>query len=200
MLLGIQPHIPNMAEEKKPLPTAEIVTGVIITIILIVFAVPRYMNWTEGSVIGSEATKLYYNLETAKNTAIKNKHKVWVVFQGNSGYMTFEDVNGNGTLDSGEPARKIKLNPKIQFGINLETPLENVWGSGSVSHPIDFGRNREKFYFKPSGKASSSGAIYLIAQADVGSSDADIRAVKIMGAVGQISVLRFSPNDSPPWK
>ena len=189
-----------MAEEKKPLPIAEIVTGVIITIILIVFAVPRLMNWTEGSAIGNEASRLYFNLARAKKTAIKNKHKVWVVFQGTSGYMTFEDVNGNGTLDKGEPSRKIKLKPGIQFGINLEPPIQNVWGSGTVSHPIDFGKSKEKFYFKPSGKANSTGAIYLIAQTGVGSSDADIRAVKVMGAVGQISVMKFSPNDSPPWK
>ena len=194
------PTPPDMAEEKKPLPIAKIVTGVIITIILIVYAVPRFMNWTEGSAIGDEASKLYYNLARAKNTAVTNKHRVWIEFQGTSGYRIFEDVNGNGTLDSGEPTRNIKLSPGIQFGINLEPPLQNVWGSGTVSHPIDFGKSRDKFCFKPSGKANRSGAIYLIAQADVGSSDADIRAVKIMGAVGQISVLRFSPNDSPPWK
>jgi Tfp pilus assembly protein FimT len=189
-----------MAEEKKPLPIAEIVTGIIIVIILVVFAVPRYMNWTEGSIIEEEATKLYYNLETAKNTAIKNKHKVWVVFQGKTGYMTFEDVNGNGSLDSGEPARKIKLNPKIKFGINREPPLQNVWGTDTVSNPIDFGRNREKFYFKPSGKANRSGAAYLIAQKDLGSGTADIRAIKVIGAIGEISVVKFSPNDSPPWE
>ena len=141
-----------MAKNKKPLPIAEIVTGIIIVIILIVFAVPRYMNWTEGSIIKDEAIKLYYNLETAKNTAMKNKHKVWVVFQGKSRYMTFEDINGNGTFDNGEPSRKIKLNPKIQFGINKEPPLQNVWGTGTVPHPIDFGKSREKFHFKPSGR------------------------------------------------
>ena len=189
-----------MAEEKKPLPIAEIVTGVIIAIILIVYALPRFMNWTEGSAIGDEASKLYYNLLRAKATAGKSKHRVWVEFQGTSGYTIFEDVNKNGTADSGEPIRKIKLRPGIQFGINLEPPIQNVWGAGTVSHPIDFGKNRDKFYFKPSGKASSSGAVYLIAQTDVGSSNADIRAVKVMGAVGQISVLRMSPGDSPPWK
>ena len=71
-----------MAEEKKPLPIAEIVTGVTIPIILIVFALPRLMNWTEGSVIGNEVSKLYYNLETTKNTAVKTKHRVWVEIPG----------------------------------------------------------------------------------------------------------------------
>ncbi len=187
-----------MAEE-KPLPIAEIVTGVIITIILIVYALPRLINWSEGSVIGDEASKLYYNLETAKNTAIKNKHRVWVEFQGASGYTIFEDTNRNGTADAGEPTRKIRLNPKIQFGINLEPPIQNVWGTGTVSRPIEFMGGGGKIYFKPSGKASSTGAVYLIAKTDVGNSDADIRALKIIGANGGISVLKISPGDFPPW-
>ncbi len=189
-----------MAEEKKPLPVAEIVTGVLIVIILIVFAVPRLMNWTEGSVIANEATKLYFNLETAKNTAIKNKHKVWVAFLGTSGYMIYEDVNGNGILDNGEPTRKIKLHPDLQFGINLEPPIQNVWGTKTISHPIDFGNDGEKIFFKPNGTISSTGAVYLIAKKDMGNSNADIRALKILGGNGEISILKISPGDSPPWK
>lgn len=189
-----------MAKEKKSLPVAEIVTGVIIAIILIVFALPRLMNWSEGSIIDKEVSRLYYNLETAKNTAVKNKHNVWVEFQGTSGYFIFEDTNRNGKVDSGEPNRKIKLNPEIQFGANLEPPIQNVWGTGTISNPIEFTRGRKKIHFQPSGKASSTGAVYLIAKKDMGNNNADIRAVKVMGAVGEISVVRISPTDLPPWK
>ncbi len=189
-----------MDEEKKPLPLAEIVTGVLITIILIVFAVPRLMNWTEGSVIGNEVTRLYYNLETAKNTAVKTKHRVWVEFQGTSAYSVFEDVNGNGTLDTGEPNRKIKLNPEIQFGVNQEPPLQNVWGTGTVSRPIEFTNRKDKIYFEPSGKASSTGAVYFITKTDIGHSNDNIQAVKIIGAVGEVSIVKLSLSDSPPWK
>jgi len=189
-----------MAEDKKPLPLAEIVTGVIIVIILIVFALPRLVNWTEGSVIGNEAAKLYYNLETAKNTAVKNKHRVWVEFQGTSGYTIFEDLNGNDTRDGGEPIRNIELNPQVQFGINLEPPIQNVWGTAAVSHPIEFVEGGSKIYFEPSGKANKTGAVYLIAKTDVGHSNAQVQTVKILGAVGDISVLKFSPGNSPPWK
>lgn len=189
-----------MAEEQKPLPIAEIVTGVIIVIILIVFAVPRLMNWSEGSITGGGASKLYYDLETAKNTAITSKHRVWIEFKGSTGYIIFEDINGNGARDSGEPLRSITLDPNIQFGVNLGMPIENVWGTGTVSRPIEFSDRKEKIYFEPSGKASSTGAIYLIAKKDMGSSNDDLRAVKIMGAIGTISVLKVSPGDSPPWK
>ena len=189
-----------MAEEKKPLPIAEIVTGVIIAIILIVYAVPRLISWTEGSAIDNEASKLYYNLTRAKNTATKNKSRVWIDFQGTSGYTIFEDTNKNGTADTGEPIRKIKLNPEIQFGVNPEPPIQNVWGTGAVSRPIEFTRGKEKIHFEPSGKASNTGAVYFIAKTDVGNSNANIRAVKIVGAVGEISVVRVSLSDSPPWK
>ena len=77
--------------EQKPIPIAEIITGVIIVIILMVVALPRFINWAEGSVIDNEASKLFYDLRTAKNTSVQNKHKVWVVFQGTSAYMIFED-------------------------------------------------------------------------------------------------------------
>jgi Tfp pilus assembly protein FimT len=189
-----------MAKDKKPLPIAEIVTSVIIVIILIVYALPRLINWSEESVISNEASKLYYNLETAKNTAVKTKHRVWVEFQGTSRYTIFEDINGNGIADTGEPTRKIKLNPKIQFGVNLEPPIQNVWGTATVSIPIDFVGGKKKIYFKSNGKASSTGAVYFIAKTDAGNSDADIRALKIIGASGEISVLKISPDDSPPWK
>jgi len=189
-----------MAEEKKPLPIVEIVTGVIIVIILIVYALPRLMNWTEGSVIDNETTKLYYNLMRAKTTAGKNKHRVWVEFQGTSGYTIFEDVNGNGIQDNGEPTRNIKLNPDIQFGINPEPPTQDVWGTGTISRPVEFVGGIEKFYFKPNGTASSTGAVYFIAKTDVGQNNANIRAVRVMGAVGEISILKVSPGDSPPWK
>jgi Tfp pilus assembly protein FimT len=189
-----------MTEEKKPLPIDKIVIGFTIPIILIFFGLPRFVNWIEGSVIDNEVSTLYYNLETAKNTAVKTKHRVWVEIQGTYGYAIFEDINGNGTLDSGEPTRKVKLNPEIQFGINPEQPLQNVWGTGTVSDPIEFVKGGKKIYLKPNGKASSSGAVYFIAKKDLGSKDADIRALKIIGTKGEISVLKISPGDSPPWK
>ena len=186
--------------EKKPIPIAEIITGLVIVIILMVVALPRFIHWAEGSVIDNEASKLFYNLNTAQNTAVQNKHKVWVVFQGTSGYLIFEDVNGNGARDGGEPVRKIKLDPSVQFGINLDPPVQNVWGTAPVTKPIDFMGGKTKFYFKPSGGASGTGAVYLIALTDMGNSDADTRAVKVLGANGEISVVRASPGDSPPWK
>lgn len=189
-----------MAEDKKPLPIAEIVTGVVIVIILILYALPRFIGWVEGSVVGNEASKLFYNLAAAKKTAVENKHRVWVEFEGTSSYTIFEDVNGNGIGDPGEPARHIKLNPNIQFGINPDPPIQNVWGTGTVAKPIDFVGGKTKFYFKPSSKASRTGAVYFITKTDMGNSNADIRAVKIIGASGEISVLKISPGDSPPWK
>ncbi len=186
--------------EKKPIPIAEIITGVIIIIILMVIALPRFIKWTEGSVIANEASKLFYDLGMAKNTAVQNKHKVWIEFQGTSGYLIFEDVNGNGARDGGEPVRKTKLDPSVQFGINLDPPIQNVWGTATVAKPVDFIGGKTKFYFKPSGGASGTGAVYLIALTDMGNSDADIRAVKIIGPNGEISVLKFFQGDSPPWK
>ncbi len=185
---------------KKPIPIAEIITGVIIIIILMVIAVPRFIQWTEGSVIANAASKLFYDMGMAKNTAVQNKHKVWIVFQRTSGYLIFEDVNGNGARDGGEPVRTTKLDPSVQFGINLEPPIQNVWGTATVATPIDFVGGTTKFYFKPSGGSSSTGAVYLITLTDMGNSDADIRAVKVLGANGEISVMRISPSDSPPWK
>jgi hypothetical protein len=189
-----------MAEEKKPLPIAEIVTGVIITIILIVYALPRFINSSQEEVIGIEASELYYKLAKAKNTALKTKHRVWVQFDGHSGYTIFEDVNSNGIADSGEPLQKIKLPPGIQFGANLDPPLENVWGTGTVKQPIELEGGKTRLFLSPKGSASRGGAVYFINKVDMGRTNANVRAVKIMGASGEISVMKPSPDSSPPWE
>ncbi len=189
-----------MAEDKKPLPIAEIVTGVIIVIILIVYALPRLINSSQEGVIGDEASDLYYELEKAKNTALKTKHRVWVQFDGHSGYTIFEDVNSNGIADAGEPLQKIKLPPGIQFGANLDPPLENVWGTGTVKQAIELEGGKTRLFLSPKGSASRGGAVYFINKADMGHTNVNVRAVKIMGATGEISVMKPSPGNSPPWE
>lgn len=189
-----------MAEDNKQLPIVEIVTGVIIAIILIVFALPRLMNWSEGSPIDDEATDLYYNLERAKTTAIQNKHKVWVLFQKASEYSIFEDVNGNGRADKNEPSRRIRLRKNVQFGSNATPPLDNVWGSEAISKPIEIMGGDNKLYFNSAGQGSANGAVYFMSKKDVGVSNNNLRAVRILKTSGEIKVLRSSPDDAPPWK
>lgn len=189
-----------MAEEKKPLPIAEIVTGVIIVIILIVYALPRFMNSGQEEVVGDAASDLYYQLEKAKNMALKTKHRIWVQFEGDSGYTIFEDVNGNGTADAGEPLQKTQLAPEIQFGANLSPPLENVWGTGKVKQAIELEGGKTRLFLNSKGNANRGGAVYFINKADMGHTNANVRAVKIMGATGEISVMKPSPDSSPPWK
>jgi Tfp pilus assembly protein FimT len=188
-----------MAEE-KPLPIAEIVTGVIIVIILIVYAFPRFMNSAQEDIIGDKASELYYQLEKAKNTALKTKHRVWVQFDGNNEYTIFEDVNSNGKADGGEPFQKTQLPPEIQFGANLSPPLENVWGTGKVKQAIELEGGKTRLFLSPKGKASRTGAVYFINKADMGQTNDNTWAVKIMGATGEISVMKPSPGNSPPWK
>jgi Tfp pilus assembly protein FimT len=189
-----------MAEENKPLPIAEIVTGVIICIILIVFALPRFMNSGQEDVIGDQASNLYYELVKAKNMSLKTRHQIWVQFNGTSGYTIFEDSNGNGTADAGEPLHTTQLPPGIQFGANLNPPLKNVWGTGNVQQGIELDGGKTELVFSPKGNANRGGAVYFINKADVGVTNANIWAVKIMGATGDISVMKPSPDSSPPWK
>ncbi len=190
-----------MAEEiKKPLPMPEIVTGVLIVIILIVFALPRYLDWEEKGMVGDEASELYYQLTKAKNKAVDNQHRVWVKFEGTSGYSVIEDTNDNGTADSDELLHEVKLASGIQFGVSLEPPLENVWGTGTVTVPVDLEDGATELYFDPKGKANRAGAVYFINTVDLGNTNANVRAVKILGATGVISVVKAAPGKSPPWE
>ncbi|NIQ02531.1 MAG: hypothetical protein GWM98_20920 [Nitrospinaceae bacterium] len=189
-----------MADEKKPAPIPEIVTGVIIVIIVIVFAVPRFMKWTEGSTIDNEAMKLISNLKLAASTAIKNKHRVWVTFKGTSVYTIFEDTNNNGAYDQGEPHRGIELPADVNFGVNQEPPVHNVWGNGTVSDPVDLVGGGHQFYFKTKGGISTNGAIYLIPAQDLGETNDNIRVIKFMSASGEISFMKPAPGASPPWQ
>lgn len=190
-----------MAEEnKKPLPLPEIITGVLIVIILIVFALPRYMDWNEKGMVGNEASTLYYALVKAKNKAVDIQHRVWVKFEGTSGYSILEDLNDNGVADSDEPFHKVKLTPGIQFGVSLEPPLENVWGTGTVTLPVDLEDGATELYFDPKGKANRAGAVYFINTVDLGNTNANVRAIKILGATGAISMVKSAPGKSPPWE
>ncbi|HEY5692329.1 MAG TPA: GspH/FimT family protein [Cyclobacteriaceae bacterium] len=200
----IQPRRTSMSSENKLLSIAKLATGVIIAAILFSFGIPGFMDHNQQSEIalkiGKDVSILYDNLQIAKNTAIKTKHRVWVQFLGTHGYTIFEDINGNGVFDTDEPMRKIDLSPENQFGINFKQPIQNVWGSGTVSQPIEFIGGNKMIYFKPNGKASSSGAVYFISKAEFGKDEADVRALKIVGANGKITVLKISRDYSPPWK
>ncbi len=190
-----------MAEKnKKPLPIPEIVTGVLIVIILIVFALPRYMGWEEKGMVGDEASTLYYQLVKARNMAVDNNHRVWVKFEGTSGYTVFEDLNGDEIADSDELLHEIELVSGVQFGANLDPPLQNVWGSGTVKLPVDLEGGATELYFNSKGKANKGGAVYFINTLDVGNTNANVQAVKILGATGEISVVRAAPGKSPPWE
>ena len=189
-----------MTEDNKQLPIVEIVTGVILAIILIVFALPRLMYSGQGEVIENEASTLFYKLAKAKNRSLKTKLRVGVQFNGNSGYTIFEDVNGNGTADAGEPLEKTQLATKIQFGVNLTPSLENVWGTGNITQAIDLEGDNTQLFLNPKGSANRGGAVYFINKSDIGDTNAHVMAVKIIGASGEISVLKASPSSSPPWK
>ena len=158
------------------------------------------MDWDEKGRVGNEASTLFYDLTKAKNKAVDTKHRVWVKFEGTSGYTVFEDINDNGTADSDEPLHKVELASGVQFGVNLDPPLQNVWGTGKVRVPVDLEGGAMELYFDAKGKANRAGAVYFINTVDVGNTNANVRAVKILGATGVISVVKAAPGKSPPWE
>lgn len=189
-----------MAEDKKSLPIAKIITGVIIASILIVYALPRLMNWSEGSPIDTEASKLFNNIRVAKTTALKTKHKVWVRFVGNSTYTVYEDTNGNSKPDRGEPFRSIELNPAVRFGVNQQPEMQNVWGTGPATEGVEITNGGNKIAIDPKGQISSNGAIYLIPKADLGTRNDNMRAIKFLSVSGEVYLVRHDAGSSPPWK
>lgn len=190
-----------MAEaDKKPTPIAEIVTGVIIVIILMVFALPRYMSWGEKNVVGDRASELLYDLMKAKNRAMSTGHQVWVVFKGNNGYTIFVDSNSNGQEDSGEVMLTATLPSGIQFGTNIDPPIGNVWGTGNAIKGVDLDDGGTKLYFDSKGRAQPGGAVYFINEVDVGVTNEFMRAVKILGATGEILMVKPAPGETPPWQ
>jgi len=187
-------------EEKKPLPIAEIVTGLIMAAIIIVFAVPRYVSHEEKGAIGDDASNLFYDLHRAKNRALETKTRAWVVFDTNTTYTVFLDSNNNGEADSGEVMKSGKLSTGVEFGANIDPPLANVWGTANTKQGIDLDNGSRKFYFDSKGKANPGGAVYFINQVDVGVTNNNARAVKILGTTGEISMVKPAPGESPPWK
>lgn len=190
-----------MAEEKKkPLPIIEIVTGIIIVAIIIVYGVPRYMGGQERDAVEDDASNLFYNLMKAKNRAMETKIPAFVVFEGNQSYTLFLDSNNNEVPDEGEVMNTGKLSPNVEFGINSNPPTPNVWGTGNVLKGIDLDDGSTQLYFNADGKADPGGALYFIHKADVGVTNNNVYAVRILGATGEIRVLKPAPGETPPWK
>ena len=191
-----------MAPRKKQFPIAEVVTGIIMLIIVFTFGLPRYFNWLQESKIGVATSRMFEDLQVAKRTAIKNRHRVIVTFNAAaSGYTVHEDVNGNGVLDSGEPTRKAILGNGIQFGTNSKLNVMDIWGHEILEeNPIALIGGGNRIVFNTQGQASTSGAIYLVPAEEAGIRNDYLRAVRIIRTTGSIKVLRYAPNASPPWK
>jgi len=97
---------------------------VVIAIIGIVsaIAVPNFNSWREGNRMRSSAMLVRSNIEFAKSTAIRSGNNVTIIFTAPNIYTVFNDLNGNGQLDSGEAVVKA---PSTLTGVRVTTTFVN---------------------------------------------------------------------------
>lgn len=75
--------------------------------------------WMDTSNIEDSTEQLYYDLEWAKQNAIKHNQLAFVVFDTNfNEYFIYLDKNKNGEEDSNEMIRKTKLLEGVVFATN----------------------------------------------------------------------------------
>ena len=190
-----------MATKKRQLHIAEAVTGIIMVMIVLTVGLPRYLNWLQESKIGVATSQMHDDLQLAKNTAINNRHQVIVTFNATaSGYVIHEDVNGNGAFDAGEPQIKTVLKSGIQYGTNSKLNVTDIWGHEPLGeNPIALIGGGKNIIFNTQGQANRSGAVYLVPTDDADIRNDYLRAIQILGATGELRIMKYFAAASPPW-
>ncbi len=180
------------------LTLVELLTVVAIIGILGSVAIPNFSEWLYRYRADAEVNKLYFDLMAAKQLAIKSNSTVIVSFDSsNNSYSIHNDLDKDGSVDTGETVKNVLFENEIDFGI--ASGMLGVWGT-AVSNPISLnGESQVKFFSW--GQADRSGALYMIPEADlVTGFKGRQRAIKIIQATGNIETMKYNSAGSPgPW-
>ena len=86
--------------------------------IVLAIAAPNFSQWIERYRIDAEAQDVYFDLMSARATAVKNNNDVIVTFDSaNNSYKVHDDTNGDG-MEAGESVKTVSLDDTVAFGIN----------------------------------------------------------------------------------
>lgn len=150
--------------KNKGFSLVELMVAIIILGIVLVMSLPAFGRFVHTWRLKGSAEQLSTALRTARSAAVmKHTEAVFLIDLNRNEYFFYEDLNGNGSRDSGEYR---SATYELASGISFQ-------GHTLSSAVITFG---------PKGNTSSSGTITL---QDLGNKT---KAVRIFGGTGNISL------------
>lgn len=167
-----------------------VIAGILTTMALPRFSLTRYRM--DGAVRGMATTMIY-----AQRVAVKRQHNVVVRFDVTEGLVRIhQDDDNDGTVDSGERERVVRLQEGVLFGLE-DAPARGM-GSDAVSFSADGGMPAVTFH--RNGSTNEEGGFYLTSErAYHGDHPGDARAVEISRSTGRVAWYRYR-SDENAWE
>jgi len=176
----------------------EMTTVVAVLGILSAITAPNFARWTIEREINGASQKLYFDLQLARASAVKNNNNVVFTFITNApiGYSILDDTNNDGLVSAGETLKTIAVNTRVNYGYN--GTIVDMDGN-NVTASVFLAGGGAAITFFPNGESDRSGSAYLIHSGDVGQNNNRLQAVSVVQATGAIDHWLYNAANNPPW-
>ncbi len=171
----------------------ELVITLSIIALAVLFSVPSIAEWAPYYRMKGDASTIAGILTTARFEAVKRNQDVVAQFNtANETVTVFEDTDGNGTQDAGEPTlNTYTLSQSVNFGVN-GIVADDLNGSGNPpTASITFTNNRVSF--ASNGSATPAGELYLMFDPNTVVNTQQAFGVSV-AAGGQVRYARWNPS------
>jgi type IV fimbrial biogenesis protein FimT len=79
--------------------------------IMAAIAAPNFMEYMKSRRLSGATMQLYVDLMNARGQAVSQNNKVIVALTSNNSYQIIRDLNGNGSVDTGETGTNKSIHP-----------------------------------------------------------------------------------------
>lgn len=179
--------------------TTELLIVISILFVLAAIAIADIVGWIPGLRVNSAARDLVSDMQLARMQAVSKRNDYVMTFDtSNNRYRIYDDPDNDFSTagaETGELLKTVDLPTGIQFGyVSGQAGTEG----GGISAAITFGNSRE--IFKPNGRATRNGTVYLIPSPDISEGRQDRQRAVTVVQIGRVNLLKHDSGSNPPWR
>ncbi len=179
----------------------ETVVVLLVAGILMGMALPNLHKFNQNRTIEAAAQMLQSDLNYLRTLAVGQHHLTQIVFDpANTSYTTYADLDDNGTFESTELLKTVKLDntfTDVRFGRASSINTNPLYGSTTHSDmpSISFGgpevgNLQTRYHY--GGVASQAGYIFLTTQNDLDSDSTDNQLSVTVQRIGSVKWWRYN--------
>jgi prepilin-type N-terminal cleavage/methylation domain-containing protein len=177
----------------------EMITTMAILTIVVSTAVPNFTVWRNNYQIRAESERVHMDLLSARMTAMKSGNNIVVTFlPGSNSYSILNDINNNGTADTGEPLSTRTLENNVQFGFSGPS-ITDMDGNTGITETVAMGPS-DIVTFNPRGQADLSGVLFLIHNNHIPEGNGRLRGISVIQATGAAELWYYNSALTIPWE